>query len=176
MQNETYLASVKQQFSYYKSLGEKAMAQLEPEQLFILPYNDGNSIAIIVQHMAGNMLSRWTDFLNTDGEKEWRDRDNEFEIILTERDDVLRKWEEGWGCLQLALDSLKPEQLEDIILIRNEPHTIVQAINRQLAHYPYHVGQIVFYAKYLTGSKFKSLSIPKHKSAEFNKEKFKSVN
>jgi len=175
MVDENYLASVKQQFLYYKSLGEKAMTQLEPELLFSLSNETANSIAIIVQHLHGNMLSRWTDFLITDGEKEWRNRDAEFEIILNDKDAVLHQWEEGWACLMNAIEHLRPAQLEQTILIRNEPHTILEAINRQLAHYAYHVGQIVFYAKQLKGIKFISLSIPKNKSGEFNQQKFGSV-
>jgi hypothetical protein len=172
MESENYLASVKQQFLYYKSLGEKAMGQLEPEHLFMQPNEESNSIAMIVQHMAGNMLSRWTDFLTTDGEKEWRNRDAEFESVLANKEALMQKWNEGWSCLIAAINQLQPLQLGQIILIRNEPHTVVAAINRQLAHYAYHVGQIVFYAKQLRGHLFKSLSIPKNKSAEFNKEKF----
>ncbi|MBC7936229.1 MAG: DUF1572 family protein [Rhizobacter sp.] len=167
-----YLASVKQQFLYYKSLGDKAIAQLEPFMLFTKPNTESNSIAIIIQHMHGNMMSRWTDFLTTDGEKEWRQRDAEFEVVLAEKAAVMEKWEEGWECLMNALNKLNDAMLDNIILIRNEPHTITQAINRQLAHYPYHVGQIVFYAKQLTGEKFTSLSIARNKSQEFNKEKF----
>ena len=172
MDNEKYLESVKQQFQFYKSLGEKAMEQLEPEQLFIQPSEDSNSIAMIVQHIAGNMLSRWTNFLTSDGEKEWRKRDAEFEAVLKTKEEVLQKWEEGWACLMNSIDHLNPAQLSDTVLIRNEPHTVTEAINRQLAHYPYHVGQIVFFAKQQKENSFSSLSIPKNKSVEFNNEKF----
>ena len=175
MDNSNYLASSKQQFIYYKSLAEKAMAQLAPEQLFIQPNEESNSIAMIVQHMAGNMLSRWTDFLTTDGEKEWRNRDAEFEAVLKSKEELMQKWEEGWSCFMNVIDQLQPAQLGQTILIRNEPHTVMEAINRQLAHYPYHVGQIVFYAKQLKGNSFTSLSIPKNKSGEFNKEKFSQL-
>jgi hypothetical protein len=171
MENENYLASAKQQFLFYKSLGEKAMDQLEPEQLFIPPNEESNSIAMIVQHMAGNMLSRWTDFLTSDGEKEWRDRDAEFEVVLANKDELAQKWNDGWNCLMNVMDQLQPGRLGQTVLIRSEPHTVVEAINRQLAHYAYHVGQIVFYAKQLKGKSFTSLSIPKNKSEEFNKEK-----
>jgi hypothetical protein len=171
MDNENYLKSVKRQFLFYKSLGEKAMAQLEAEQLFIQPNEASNSIAMIVQHLAGNMLSRWTDFLTSDGEKEWRNRDAEFEVVLKDKDAVLYKWEEGWTCLMNAINLLRPAQLGDPVLIRNEVHTIIEACNRQLAHYSYHVGQIVFYAKQLRGKNFQSLSIPKNKSDEFNKKR-----
>jgi hypothetical protein len=170
--DESYLESVKKQFLYYKMLGEKAMDQLEPEQLFTSINEDTNSIAAIVKHISGNMLSRWTDFLTSDGEKEWRNRDAEFENDLQSKEEVLEIWNKGWNCLENALESLKPEQLSDIIYIRNEGHTVIEAINRQLAHYPYHVGQIVFYAKQLKKSSWESLSIPKNKSGNYNAEKF----
>lgn len=167
-----YLESVKQQFLSYKSLADKAIAQLEPAMLFIQPNAESNSIAMIIQHMHGNMLSRWTDFLTTDGEKEWRKRDEEFEVILEDKEEVLLKWEEGWACLFNAIGQLDESMLGNKVLIRGEPHTVTEAINRQLAHYPYHVGQIVFYAKQLIGEKFTSLSIAKNKSKEFNAAKF----
>lgn len=172
MLNENYMDSVKQQFLYYKSLGEKAMAQLKPEELFMQPNEDCNSIAMIVQHLAGNMLSRWSNFLTSDGEKEWRNRDAEFETVLKTKEELMQKWDEGWACLMNAINGINPAQLDNIILIRNEPHTVVQAINRQLAHYPYHVGQMVFFAKQLKGNSFENLSIPKNKSDDLNKEKF----
>lgn len=170
--DESYLESVKKQFLYYKALGEKAIEQLEPDQLFISVNEDTNSIATIIKHISGNMLSRWTDFLTSDGEKEWRNRDSEFENDLKSKDEVLKIWNKGWNCLENALNSLKPEQLSDIIYIRNEGHTVIEAINRQLAHYPYHVGQIVFYAKQLKKNSWESLSIPKNKSENYNAEKF----
>ncbi len=167
-----YLESIKKQFLYYKTLGEKAMAQLEDEQLFTSVNADTNAIAVIVKHLSGNMLSRWTDFLTSDGEKDWRNRDDEFENTLKNKDQVLEIWNAGWNCFFEALNNLKPEQLSDIIYIRNEGHTVVEAINRQLAHYPYHIGQIVFYAKMLKNSEWDSLSIPKHQSNSYNAEKF----
>lgn len=169
---ESYLESVKKQFLYYKMLGEKAINQLEPEQLFAETNEDTNSIATIVKHISGNMLSRWTDFLTSDGEKEWRNRDAEFENDLQSKEAVLEAWNKGWNCLENALESLKPMQLSTIIYIRNEGHTVIEAINRQLAHYPYHIGQIVFYAKQLKKSPWESLSIPKNKSGNYNAEKF----
>lgn len=168
----SYLESVKKQFLYYKTLGEKAMEQLEPEQLFTAVNEDTNSIATIVKHVSGNMLSRWTDFLTTDGEKEWRNRDAEFENDLLSKEEVVAFWNKGWDCFLNALNSLKTEQLSEIIYIRNEGHTVIEAINRQLAHYPYHVGQIVFYAKQLKKDNWDSLSIPKNKSENYNAEKF----
>jgi len=170
--DNSYLESAKKQFLYYKMLGEKAMDQLEPEQLFFAVNENTNSIATIIKHISGNMLSRWTDFLTSDGEKEWRNRDAEFENDLKSKQEVLDIWNKGWNCLENALTSLKPEQLSDIIYIRNEGHTVIEAINRQLAHYPYHVGQIVFYAKQLKNSEWDSLSIPKNKSGNYNAEKF----
>lgn len=169
---ESYLESVKKQFLYYKMLGEKAMDQLQPEQLFITVNEDTNSIATIIKHISGNMLSRWTDFLTSDGEKEWRNRDAEFENDLQSKEEVLLAWNKGWDCFFVTLNSLNPQQLSDIIYIRNEGHTVIEAINRQLAHYPYHVGQIVFYAKQLKNGDWNSLSIPKNKSGNYNAEKF----
>lgn len=167
-----YLESAIKQFAYYKSLAEKAMAQLNPDQLFIAPNEDSNSIAVIANHMAGNMLSRWTDFLTSDGEKPWRDRDSEFEPTLTTKDEVMAKWEQGWKCLFDAILTLKNEQLSQIVYIRNEGHTVMEAINRQLAHYPYHVGQIVFCAKMLKDAPWETLSIARNASKQFNAGKF----
>ncbi|MES2760690.1 MAG: DUF1572 family protein [Bacteroidota bacterium] len=174
--SEDFLRSANRQFTYYKTLGEKAIEQLEPEQLFVSLNEDTNSIATIIKHLHGNMLSRWTDFLTTDGEKEWRNRDGEFDASTTlsnqTKEHVLSIWNEGWDCLFKALEDLKPEQLSDIIYIRNEGHTALEAINRQLAHYPYHIGQIVFYAKLLKKTEWNSLSIPKNKSKDYNSDKF----
>lgn len=172
--NSNYLDSIRKQFGYYKTLGEKAMAQLEPEQWFVAVNEDTNPIATIVKHLAGNMLSRWTDFLTTDGEKEWRNRDSEFENDLETPEAVLALWEKGWTCFFNALDAVTPEQLNTIIYIRNEGHTVMEALNRQLAHYPYHIGQIVFYAKLLKKTNWDSLSIPKNKSGAYNAQKFAS--
>lgn len=170
--NNSYLESIKKQFLYYKMLGEKAIDQLEAEQLFVSVNEDTNSIATIIKHLSGNMLSRWTDFLTTDGEKEWRNRDAEFESDSNSKEEVMKIWNNGWDCFFNALNSLTAEQLSTIIYIRNEGHTVVEAINRQLAHYPYHIGQIVFYAKMLKKSEWSSLSIPKNKSNSYNADKF----
>ena len=167
-----YLDSTKKLFAYYKKLGDDAMAQIDDEKLFFQVNEDANSIAIIVQHLAGNMLSRWTDFLTTDGEKEWRNRDAEFEKNITNKQDLLAYWNSGWQCLFNSLEPLTSSDLDKIIYIRNEGHTVLEAINRQLAHYPYHVGQLVFLAKLLAADKWKSLSIPKNKSQEYNQGKF----
>lgn len=171
-QNAIYLESVKKQFLYYKLLGEKAINQLAEEQLFLALNNDTNSIALIVKHLSGNMLSRWTDFLTTDGEKDFRNRDAEFENNWSTKDEVMSHWDKGWNCFLNALESLQPEQLNTIIYIRNEGHTVMEAINRQLAHYPYHIGQIVFSAKQLKNGDWESLSIPKNKSQSYNSAKF----
>jgi hypothetical protein len=167
-----YIESVRKQFQYYKMLGEKAMAQLEPEQLFYSPDEDTNSIGIIVKHLHGNMMSRWTDFLTSDGEKEWRNRDDEFENQYADKETLLQKWNEGWECLFKALDTVTPDNLDHIIYIRNEGHTVIEAINRQLAHYPYHIGQIIFYAKMLKQTAWDSLSIPRNSSKQYNADKF----
>ncbi|WP_366187300.1 DUF1572 family protein [Flavobacterium ovatum] len=170
--NSIYLESVKKLFLYYKTLGEKAMTQIEPNQLFVQTNEDTNSMATIVKHLSGNMLSRWTNFLTTDGEKEWRQRDAEFENDLTNKEAVLESWDKGWDCLMTTLDGLQQEQLLDIIYIRNEGHTVLEAINRQLAHYSYHVGQMVFYAKELKNSSWDSLSIARNNSENYNTDKF----
>lgn len=168
----SYLSSTKKQFAYYKLVGEKAIDQLEDEQLFIVANEDTNSIATIIKHIAGNMLSRWTDFLITDGEKEWRNRDTEFANDFKSKEEVLDIWNSGWNCLFATLDSLESENLSQIIYIRNEGHTVVEAINRQLAHYPYHIGQIVFYSKLLKQSSWNSLTIPRNKSVNYNNTMF----
>lgn len=170
--NISYLESVKKQFLYYKTLGEKAFEQLEPEQLFVSVNENTNSIAVIVKHLSGNMLSRWTDFLTTDGEKDWRNRDDEFEATIQTKEELLAFWNKGWDCFLNTLDKLETNNLDQIIYIRNEGHTVIEAINRQLAHYPYHIGQIVFYAKLLKSGEWDSLSIPKNKSTAYNADKF----
>lgn len=167
-----YLESVKKQFEYYKMLGDKTFAQLSDEQLFWQFNDESNSIAMIVKHLWGNMLSRWTDFLTSDGEKEWRNREAEFENDIQSRTELLSKWNGGWNCLFTAINSLKEDDLEKVIYIRNQGHSVIEAINRQLAHYPYHVGQIVFTGKMLCNENWTSLSIPKGKTQDFNAEKF----
>jgi Protein of unknown function (DUF1572) len=169
---QTYLNTTIVQFKYYKSLAEKTFAQLTDEQLFWQYNEESNSIAIIVKHMVGNMLSRWTDFLTTDGEKEWRNRETEFENDVKDRKTLLQLWNIGWQCLFDALASIREEDLEKEIFIRNQGHTVVEAINRQLAHYPYHVGQIVFIGKMMCDKNWNSLSIPRGDSQKYNEEKF----
>lgn len=162
--DNNYLESVLKQFEYYKSLGEKTFAQLTDEQLFLQYNEECNSIATIVKHLSGNMLSRWTDFLTTDGEKEWRTRDAEFENDIKTRAALLQIWNEGWQCVFNAIKSLNETDLLKTIYIRAEAHTVTEAINRQLAHYPYHVGQIVFIGKMFCNENWTSLSIPKKRS------------
>ncbi|MDT0644814.1 DUF1572 domain-containing protein [Zunongwangia sp. F363] len=168
----SYLTSAVKQFEYYKMLGEKAMAQLPDDALFWQYNGESNSIAVIVKHLAGNMLSRFTDFLTADGEKGWRNRDAEFVNNFTNREELLNYWNKGWECLFTTLANLQEEQLEDLVYIRNEGHTIVEALNRQLAHYPYHIGQIIYIAKMVRDDKWESLSIPRNKSNDYNNRKF----
>jgi hypothetical protein len=170
--SHNYLPSVVQQLNYYKGLGEKAMAQVPDEGLFWQYNPESNSIATIVKHLAGNMLSRWTDFRTTDGEKEWRHRDAEFENDLETRAAVMAQWNKGWECVLGAIGSIREEELGHMLRIRSEAHTYIEAINRQLAHYPYHVGQMVFIAKMVTDANWKSLSIPRNQSQQFNAGKF----
>jgi hypothetical protein len=170
--NTGYLKSVQKQFEYYKMLGEKTFEQLSDEQLFWQFNEESNSIATIVKHLWGNMLSRWTDFLTTDGEKEWRKRDEEFDNDIADRTELIDKWNESWTCLFNAINPLTDNDLAKEIFIRNQGHSITEAINRQLAHYPYHIGQIVFIGKMLCNDKWTSLSIPKGNSKEYNARKF----
>ena len=164
-----YLEEIQRQFRGYKHMAEGAMAQLKDEELFVALDKEANSVAIIIKHLAGNMRSRFVDFLTTDGEKPDRHRDQEFEIDeRSTRADVMRWWEAGWACVFGALETVKPGGLMGTVTIRNEPHTVLQAMNRQLAHYAYHVGQIVFLAKHFRSTEWKSLSVPRGKSEEFN--------
>jgi hypothetical protein len=153
----------------YKKLAEKALDQLNEDEFFVTLDEESNSVAVIMKHIAGNMLSRWTDFLTTDGEKPNRNRDMEFVIEpKTSKDDVLSYWQRGWQCVFDALEPLRAEDLEKKVMIRDEEHTVIQAINRQLMHYANHIGQIVFLAKHFRSAEWKSLSIPRNRSAEFN--------
>jgi hypothetical protein len=167
-----YLESAKRQFQLYKALGEKSMAQIPDDQLNWQGNEDSNSAAMIVKHMWGNMLSRWTDFLTTDGEKPTRSRDAEFDNAELDRVTMMQQWEEGWACLFAALDSITDNDLERIIYIRNEGHTVLEAINRQISHYCYHVGQLVYISKLKCNDQWKSLSIPRNASASYNTGKF----
>jgi len=164
-----YLEEARRQMRGWKRNGEGALTQLKDEDFFVTLDPESNSIAILVKHIAGNMRSRFTDFLTTDGEKPDRNRDGEFELTsATTRAEVMRWWEEGWACVFAALDALKPEDVMRTVTIRGEAHTVLQAINRQIAHYAHHVGQIVFLAKHLRSSEWKTLSIPRGKSQDFS--------
>lgn len=161
-----YLESVIKRFNEYKTLGDKTFAQLSEKDFFFQPNEASNSIAVIIQHMHGNMLSRWTNFLTEDGEKNWRQRDEEFEVQDLSREQLIQRWEEGWNLLFDTLDSLTPGDLLKQITIRQQPLIVVDAINRQLAHYSSHVGQVVYLGKWIRGNQWTSLSIPKKNPAQ----------
>lgn len=165
----SYLTDSLDLFRYYKNLAERAIAQVPDEQLVTVLDGEANSIAVIVKHMAGNMRSRWTDFLNSDGEKPDRNRDTEFDQPPTTREALLALWEQGWQCLFGALEPLSEPDLQRTVTIRGEAHSVMQAINRQVAHYSYHCGQIVLLAKHFKHGDWKSLSVPRNQSAEFNR-------
>jgi Protein of unknown function (DUF1572) len=156
-------------FRASKKLGDRAMEQATDEQLFAVLDDEANSIAIIVKHMTGNMRSRWTDFLTTDGEKADRNRDCEFIDPASTREALLKEWEAGWTCVFSAIEPLTDADLGRTVTIRGEAHSVMQAINRQLGHYAYHVGQIVLLAKHFAGKQWESLSVPRNRSAEFNR-------
>jgi len=162
-------------FSYYKNLADRSIAVLSEEELHVRPDEHSNNIATLIKHMSGNMCSRFTDFLTSDGEKPWRNRDAEFEDTYISRSMMLQDWEKGWCCLFDALNHLKAEDMMNIVFIRNEGHTVLEAITRQLAHYSYHCGQIVLIAKTIKGSQFETLSIARGASQQFNKEKFEQI-
>lgn len=159
-----YLQNCIKEFKGLKSLGDRTFAQIKDEDFFWAPDDESNSIAIIVRHLSGNMISRWTDFLTTDGEKENRKRDEEFEkLFYTDKDDVLSRWEKGWKIVFDTVGALSENDLLKEVKIRNQPLSVMEAINRQLTHYGYHVGQIVYIGKHLESANWKSLSIPKRK-------------
>jgi hypothetical protein len=167
-----YLEEARRQMRGHKRMGESAMAQLKDEEFFFTLDAEANSTAILVKHLAGNMRSRFTDFLTSDGEKPDRFRDREFEVTsATTRAEIMHWWEEGWARVFAAIDSLTPEDVLRTVTIRGEPHTVLQAINRQIAHYAQHVGQIVMLAKHLRSREWKTLSIPRGKSEEFKQVK-----
>lgn len=165
----SYVEDSVEVFRYYKKLAERAMEQVTDEQLFAVLDGEANSIAIIVKHMTGNMRSRWTDFLSTDGEKPNRNRDNEFVDPPATRKALMEEWENGWSLVFAAVGSLTEADLQRTVTIRGEAHSVMQAVNRQLAHYPHHVGQIVLLAKHFAGAHWQTLSVPRNKSAEFNR-------
>ncbi len=168
----TYINNAIQQFNYYKNLGEKTIEQLTADELLQQVSKESNSIAIIIQHLSGNMLSRWTDVLTTDGEKDWRNRDEEFNYKLHTKVQIMEKWNNGWSCLLNTLKSLTEKDLETIIYIRNIGQTVQDGINRQLCHYSYHIGQIVFIGKMIKDENWQNLSIAKNASNVYNAEKF----
>jgi hypothetical protein len=162
----------KKQFDYYKVLADKSIDQLDDDKLFEIVGEETNSIAILMKHIAGNMLSRWTNIFEEDGEKSWRNRDDEFVDSFNNKAELIQYWKKGWSVLDETLDQLKEEDLDRIIYIRNMGCSVHDAIIRQLCHYPYHVGQIIFLAKYFKGKTFKSLSIPRGTSTQYNDERF----
>jgi hypothetical protein len=165
-----YLEEARRQLRGYKRMGDGAMAQLRDDDFFLTLDPESNSVAILVKHLAGNMRSRFTDFLTSDGEKPDRFRDREFEVSgASTRADVMQWWEKGWACVLSAIEGLNPDDVMRTVTIRGEPHTVLQAINRQIAHYAGHVGQIVFLAKHLRSTEWKTLSVPRGKSEEFKK-------
>lgn len=167
-----FLASTRKLFQYYKGLGEKAIAQIGDEHINWRPNDASNSIAVIVHHLSGNMLSRFTDFLTSDGEKPWRDREAEFDEGYKSKAEMMAAWEKGWKAVFDAIDPLQGNDLDKIIYIRNEGQTVVEALQRQLAHYASHIGQILYIGKMIKGDDWKSLSIPKGQSKGYNQEKF----
>jgi hypothetical protein len=166
----SYLEDALAVFRYYKTLAERAMAQVSDEHLFTVLDAEANSIAVIVKHMTGNMRSRWTDFLTTDGEKPDRNRDREFIDPPATRQALMADWEDGWARVFAALEPLTDSDLGRTVTIRGEAHSVMQAVNRQLAHYPHHVGQIVLLAKHFASDQWQSLSVPRNRSAEFNQK------
>jgi hypothetical protein len=167
---KTYLDSVIKRFKEYRQLGEKTFAQLNDQEMHFQPNEASNSIAVVIQHLHGNMLSRWTNFLTEDGEKDWRQRDDEFEIHSFTKQELIEKWNKGWEVFLETLESLAGNDLLSTITIRSQPLIVVDAINRQLAHYSYHVGQIVYLGRWIKQTDWKSLSIPKGSSIQYNQE------
>jgi hypothetical protein len=167
-----YIQNIQNIFLQYKAMGEKAMVQVEEKRLFWAFNNESNSIAVIVQHLSGNMISRFTNFYEEDGEKPWRSRDQEFEPILSTRIEMMEAWTNGWNVFLQVIDSLEPADLQKIVVIRGEQHTVVEALQRQLAHYSYHIGQIVFLSKMVAQESWNSLSIHKNQSNDFNNKMF----
>jgi hypothetical protein len=166
---QSYLQTVIKRLRYYKDLGDKTFSQLSDEDFIFQPNVSSNSICIIIQHLSGNMLSRWTNFLTEDGEKEWRSRDQEFNTNPRSRQELLQMWDKGWTCMFDSLQSLREEDLMKTVYIRQEGLLVVDAINRQLAHYPYHVGQIVYIGRLIRDKQWENLSIPPGKSDQYNK-------
>ena len=168
----TSLESLSKEYNYYKFLGEKTIAQLSDAELNWVPNQESNSIAAIVKHLSGNMLSRWTNIFNEDGEKPWRNRDQEFINAAWDKETILKHWNKGWDCFFNSFNQMKSTDLNTLIYIRNQGHTVQEALNRQLAHYAYHVGQLVFLGKFIKNTDWQSLSIPRGTSKDYNALKF----
>ncbi|AUC76775.1 DUF1572 family protein [Olleya sp. Bg11-27] len=168
----SHITSLIKQFDYYKTAGDKTLQQLSFNDMNWQSHDNSNSVSIIVKHMVGNMLSRWTNFLTEDGEKDWRQREQEFEATYTTKDQLIADWDKGWQCVYDAIKPLKNEDLERTVYIRNESHTVADAIFRQLGHYSYHIGQIAYIGVSIKNNDWQSLSIPKGQSVQFNSEKF----
>lgn len=168
MPTPDFLAVVLKQFQQYKKLADEAINRVSDEQLLHSPGEEANSMAVLIRHLSGNIMSRWTDFLNSDGEKPWRRRDEEFENLPMSRQALLHIWEQAWTLLQDTLSTLGPDDLQKTVLIRNEPHTVMAAINRQVAHCAYHIGQMVYLSKWYAGPAWVSLSIPRGESEAYN--------
>jgi hypothetical protein len=166
--DKEFLSTAIRRLKYYKDLGNKTFEQLNDKDFHYQPNGESNSIAIIIQHVYGNMLSRWTNFLTEDGEKEWRQRDDEFEIHSYNKQQLMELWEKGWACFLNAIEPLQENDLLKTIYIRKEPLSVIDAINRQLAHYPYHIGQIIYIGKMIKDSEWKNLSVPKGHSQQYN--------
>lgn len=169
---QNYLGSTCQLFRYYRELGDKAFAQIGDDHIRWQPSPESNSVAIVVKHLSGNMLSRFTDFLTADGEKPWRDRDAEFENDYATKTEMLAAWNAGWECFFAAVESLTEADLDKVVYIRNQGHSVLEALQRQLGHYSYHIGQIVYLCRLLAGESWQTLSIAKGASQTFNQEKF----
>ncbi len=167
--SDNYQSDALKTFRNYKKLAERAIEQVSDDEFVATIDEEANSIALIVKHIAGNLRSRWMDFLTTDGEKADRNRDTEFEMIDDTRESLMKFWEDGWQILFEAIEPLSADDFSKTVTIRSEPHTVVEAINRQLTHYAYHIGQIVLLAKHFRSSAWKTLSVPKNRSAEFNR-------
>jgi hypothetical protein len=163
-----FLQTAIRRLKYYKQLGDKTFSQLEEKDFHFQPNEESNSIAMIIQHLHGNMLSRWTNLLTEDGEKDWRDRDHEFEFHQYSKAELLELWEEGWNCFLNSLQSLRENDLSKSITIRQESLSVIDAINRQLAHYPYHVGQIIYLGRLIKNTGWQNLSIPRRESGHYN--------
>ncbi|NNV57975.1 DUF1572 family protein [Limnovirga soli] len=166
----SFIQDTVKRLRYYKELGDKTFAQLEEKDFFFQPSEESNSIAIIVQHLYGNMRSRFTNFLTEDGEKSWRERDAEFGTNITTKAAVIAQWEEGWKIVFTAKENLQPQELTNTIYIRTEPLLVYDALLRQLAHYPYHIGQILYIGKMIKDAQWQSLSIAKGQSQQFNQQ------